>query len=79
MMPCDCQGFEETVYPQLPDKIKANTLKVCDYMKPMRNSITGKFICHYKPDKGGDGQTGEKTWPSLNLPGKEESTWIINH
>lgn len=48
-------------------------------MKTLRNSTTGKFTCHYRPDKDGDGQNGENTWPSLNLPGEEESTWIIIH
>lgn len=60
-------------------KIKANILEVCEWMKPTRNSTTGKFIYHYKPDMDGDDQTAENAWPFLNLPGKEESTWIINH
>ena len=59
-------------------KIKANILQVCEWMKPMRDCTMGKLVCYYKPGKDGGDQTGESTWPFLNLPGKEERTPIIN-
>lgn len=45
----------------------------------MRGKYRGKFIGYYKPDKVDDDWTGGNTWPFLNLPGKEENTWRINH
>lgn len=60
-------------------KIKANILQVCEWRMPMRDNTIGKLICYHKPGKDGGEQTGENTWPFLNLPGKEESTPIINH
>lgn len=48
----------------------------------MSDSTIGSS-CYYKPGKNGGNQIGnqigENTGPFLNLPGKEESTAVINN